>query len=248
MKIVTLLPFLLIITIFSFGSISVAHESLSSNGVLSESQLKEIFPDYNFRNAVKERVSPNEITLNNIKSLNGVFDATNEKISDLKGISTLENIDSFIFWNNNIKTIPNEILLLNDLDYINIANNYITTDNILNLLSRKGVKVNYDLNFIDSNKNQYLLETKYKNLSISKNESIDLRKVIEKNIDNYYKYWEVSTEIPKDLDLVVYIEDKNIVSENDMIITGKNEGTTVVKIGLNNKNLNQIANISITVD
>lgn len=237
MKIVYLLPFLFAIGISSIGNVCLAHEKIEGDEVLAEAQLEDIFPDYNFRNIVKEKVKPNKVTLNNIKALDGEFYATSEKIEDLRGISMLENIDDFIFWNNNIKKLPKEITKLNDLDYINLANNYISTDETLNLLSKKGVKVNSDLNFINNKNNQYKLESKYKEINISKNEKVDLRKIIEKSINDYYKYWEVSNQLPKDLKIYVEIEDESILSESDMVITAQKKGTTDLKIYITNKEI-----------
>ncbi len=37
------------------------------------------------------------MTISNIKALDGEFYATGESISNLKGISYLENVDNFIF-------------------------------------------------------------------------------------------------------------------------------------------------------
>lgn len=219
----------------------------SNDNVLSDNQLKNIFPDANLRAVVKRYINPDEMTISNIKALDGEFYATGENISNLKGISYLENVDNFIFWNNNIKEVPREALSLKDMDSINLANNYLVDDGVVNSLSDNGVNVNCDLNFIDTKDNQYKLDSKYHNVDIAKGESIDLRKIITKKIDSYYKYWEVTDSLPKDLDFDVSVSDKNIISYEGMLVKGNKTGQAVVKVVLSDKNdLNTSQEVLIT--
>ncbi|MCI9976749.1 hypothetical protein JY742_11505 [Clostridioides difficile] len=219
----------------------------SNDNVLSDNQLKNIFPDANLRAVVKRYINPDEMTISNIKALDGEFYATGENISNLKGISYLENVDNFIFWNNNIKEVPREALGLKDMDSINLANNYLVDDGVVNSLSDNGVDVNCDLNFIDTKDNQYKLDSKYHNVDIAKGESIDLRKIITKKIDSYYKYWEVTDSLPKDLDFTVSVSDKNIISYEGMTVKGNKTGQAVVKVVLSDKNdLNTSQEVLIT--
>ncbi|MCC0718996.1 hypothetical protein KGF37_10150 [Clostridioides sp. ZZV14-6105] len=241
MNLANLIPFLI--------SATALNPINSNDKILSENQLKDIFPDANLRAVVKRYVNPDEMTISNIKALDGEFYATGENISNLKGISYLENIDNFIFWNNNIKELPREILGLKDMDSINLANNYLINDNTVNSLSNNGVDVNCDLNFIDTKDNQYKLDSKYDNVDIAKGESIDLRKIVTKKIDSYYKYWEVTNSLPKDLNFVVSVSDKSILSCKDMIVKGNNKGQAVVKVILNDKDdLNTSQEVLITVN
>lgn len=219
----------------------------SNDNVLSDNQLKNIFPDANLRAVVKRYINPDEMTISNIKALDGEFYATGENISNLKGISYLENVDNFIFWNNNIKEVPREALSLKDMDSINLANNYLVDDGVVNSLYDNGVDVNCDLNFIDTKDNQYKLDSKYHNVDIAKGESIDLRKIITKKIDSYYKYWEVTDSLPKDLDFTVSVSDKNIISYEGMTVKGNKTGQAVVKVVLSDKNdLNTSQEVLIT--
>ncbi|EMJ6202212.1 hypothetical protein KLL85_02085 [Clostridioides difficile] len=241
MNLANLIPF-----IISAAALSPIN---SNDKVLRENQLKDIFPDANLRAVVKRYINPDEMTISNIKALDGEFYATGESISNLKGISYLENVDNFIFWNNNIKEVPKEALSLKDMDSINLANNYLIDDDVVNSLSHNGVDVNCDLNFIDTKDNQYKLDSKYHNVDIAKGESIDLRKIITKKIDSYYKYWEVTDNLPKDLNFIVSVSDKSVLSCEDMIIKGNKTGQAVVKVILSDKNdLNTSQEVLITVN
>lgn len=135
------------------------------------------------------------------------------------------------------------------MDSINLANNYLIDDDVVNSLSHNGVDVNCDLNFIDTKDNQYKLDSKYHNVDIAKGESIDLRKIITKKIDSYYKYWEVTDNLPKDLNFIVSVSDKSVLSCEDMIIKGNKTGKAVVKVILSDKNdLNTSQEVLITVN
>lgn len=70
-----------------------------------------------------------------------------------------------------------------------------------------------------------------------------------KKIDSYYKYWEVTDNLPKDLDFIVSVSDKSVLSCEDMIIKGNKTGQAVVKVILNDKNdLNTSQEVLITVN
>ena len=94
--------------------------AINKNKALSDKELQKLFPDANFRNTITRNFKHQEITLNKIASLSGELNANNENIEDLTGISYLENIDSFIFWNNNIKQVPEEILKLKKIKMSNL--------------------------------------------------------------------------------------------------------------------------------
>lgn len=236
MKLINFVPF--IVAAATFNSIN------TENNILNDNELKKYFPDPNLRTVIKRYIKPDEMTLSNIKALDGEFYATGEKISNLKGIGLLENIDTFVFWNNNIKELPGEITNLKDMDSINIANNYIKDNEVVDTLISQNVDVNYDLNFIDGKENQYSLDTKYKTINISKDEEFDLRKIVFKNIDSYYKYWEIDKVIPMDLEYRVSTNDKNIVSIENTKIIGKNTGEAVITVSLGD---NSSSDISMTV-
>ena len=89
---------LFLLLILSTGLISIKKDNMP----LSQEELEYIFPDDNFRRVVTNYFPNENITLSKLKNLKGEFYASNEQIKDLKGISTLENIDSFVFWNNNM--------------------------------------------------------------------------------------------------------------------------------------------------
>lgn len=162
--------------------------------------------------------------ISNIKVLDGEFYVIGESILNLKGILYFENVDNFIFWNNNIKEVFKEVLSLKDMDLINFVNNYLIDDDVVNFFFYNGVDVNCDLNFIDIKDNQYKLDFKYYNVDIVKGESIDLRKIIMKKIDSYYKYWEVIDNFLKDLNFIVFVSDKSVFLCEDMIIKGNKIG------------------------
>ncbi|MBU5336166.1 hypothetical protein [Intestinibacter bartlettii] len=231
---IILLSVLLIIT-SSFNGIYSPKEvySISKNKALSESELKNLFPDANFRNVITRNFKHQEITLNKIASLSGELNANNENIEDLTGISYLENINSFIFWNNNIKQLPKEILNLKNLKSINLANNYITDSTIINELIKNGVDVNSDLNFIKQGKNQYMLSSKYNKLTLKKGETLSLNKLLYKNINEYEKYWEVTEDISSNIDYMISIQDSKILSlEKNSTLKAESPGTCIVKIAL----------------
>lgn len=76
-----------------------------------------------------------------------------------------------------------------------------------------------------------------------------MRKIITKKIDSYYKYWEVTDNLPKDLDFIVSVSDKSVLSCEDMIIKGNKTGQAVVKVILSDKNdLNTSQEVLITVN
>ncbi|WP_027702032.1 hypothetical protein [Metaclostridioides mangenotii] len=228
-------------------SVSALSPVNSTDKALTESQLKDIFPDANLRTVIKRYIHPDELTISKIKSLDGEFYASGEKITNLEGISYLENIDDFVFWNNNIKELPKEITELKDIDSLNLANNYITEPNVINELKEKGVKVNSDLNFINLEENQYKLDTKHNSINIAVDEKFDLRNVLSKNIDDYYKHWETTDELPKDLNLIV-TADNDVVSIDNMMITGKKIGKSKIKVEINkDENSSQIVVINVKV-
>ncbi|RDY22955.1 hypothetical protein CHF27_010645 [Romboutsia maritimum] len=239
MKLIGLLPFIIA---------SAAFNADVNDKILNANQLQEIFPDPNLRTVIKRYIDPSELTINKIKALDGEFYATGEKISNLQGISLLENVDNFIFWNNNIKELPKEILQLDDIDNINIANNYISNEDTVNKLLKKGVHVNYDLNFIYNKDNQYNLDSKYKVMTLSKGEKFDVRRILYKDINEYEKYWEICKEIPKDLNFSVSTSDKSIISVNDTIIKTNKLGQAIVRVCLNDKNNNPLDEVCVTIN
>ena len=223
--------------ILSTGLISIKKDNMP----LSQEELEYIFPDDNFRRVVTNYFPNENITLSKLKNLKGEFYASNEQIKDLKGISTLENIDSFVFWNNNIDSIPPEIKKLNKIKYINIANNYLTDDSIIKTLINKGVEVSYDLNFINDEKYQYELRTKTTNLYLDENEEVDLRSLLYKTIDNYDKYWEVSNVISSDCNLYIESSNPSALSTNSKKGTcraGNKKGLYYIVISLSKNKFN----------
>lgn len=202
MKILKLCSLFILLTL-SMGLVPLKNENIP----LTKQELTDIFPDSNFRDVIYAYFPNEDITLSKLKSLDGEFYASKENIEDLTGISTLESIDSFIFWNNNIKTLPKEILNLNSIKYINIENNYLTESNVVESLEKKSVEVDHDLNFIPSEKSQYELCSNKTNISLSKNEKINIRSLLYKSIDNYANYWEPSKELSKNCKL--YIQTNN---------------------------------------
>ncbi len=207
MKIIKLCSLFILLTL-SMGLVPVKNENLP----LTKKDLIEIFPDNNFRDVIYDYFPNEDITLSKLKSLDGEFYASGEGIEDLSGISILENIDTFIFWNNNIKTLPQEILNLDNVKYINIKNNYITENNVINSLENKRVEVDEDLNFIQSSKSQYELCSTKTTLILHTSEEIDVRSLLYKSIDKYDKYWELSKDLSKNCSL--YIESNNPIFTN----------------------------------
>ena len=128
---------LFLMLILSTGLITTKNDNIP----LSKEELKYIFPDDNFRKVVCDHFPNEDITLSKLANLDGEFYASNENIKDLTGISKLTNIDSFIFWNNNIQSLPSEIKDLKDMDYINLANNYLTENNNIYPLIGRGFKL-----------------------------------------------------------------------------------------------------------
>ena len=176
---------------------------IASNKALSDEDLKTLFPDANFRNVITRNFKHQEITLDKIASLSGEFYATGEGIESLEGISYLKNIQNFVFVNNNIKELPSEILNLKNIKNRN-----------LNKLIKKGIDINYNLNFIKNKDNQYKFNSVYKNLNLKKGEKVSLDKLLCKDIKNkkYEKYWEVSDEIPTNIKYVVSIYDNKVLN------------------------------------
>ncbi|HBI90980.1 MAG TPA: hypothetical protein DDY58_00260, partial [Terrisporobacter glycolicus] len=116
---------LFILLMLSMGLVPLKNENIP----LTKQELTDLFPDSDFRDVIYDYFPNEEITLLKLKSLDGEFYASNEGIEDLTGISTLENIDTFVFWNNHIKTLPNEILNLENVKHINLENNYLNNIN-----------------------------------------------------------------------------------------------------------------------
>lgn len=213
--------------------LSTTSEKISSNKPLSEDELKTLFPDANFRNVITRNFKHQEITLDKIADLSGEFYATGENISSLKGISYLKGIEDFVFWNNNIKVVPKEILKLNNIKSINLANNYITDDEVIDALKAKNIDVNYDLNFIKNKQNQYKLSSYYRDVTLDKGEQISINKLLYKNIKSYDKYWEVSDEISKNIKYMVSIDNTKVINLEDKFhIRAVSPGTSIIKISL----------------
>ena len=208
---------------------------IASNKALSDEDLKMLFPDANFRNVITRNFKHQEITLDKIAALSGEFYATGEGIESLEGISYLKNIQNFVFVNNNIKELPSEILNLKNIKNINLLNNYITDNSVLNKLIKKGIDINYNLNFIKNKDNQYKFESVYKNLNLKKGEKVSLDKLLCKDIKNkkYEKYWEVSDEIPTNIKYVVSIYDNKVLNlEEGNKIKAVSPGESKVKISI----------------
>lgn len=207
--------------------------AINKNKALSDKELQKLFPDANFRNTITRNFKHQEITLNKIAFLSGELNANNENIEDLTGISYLENIDSFIFWNNNIKQVPEEILKLKKIKSINLANNYITDSTVINQLIQNNVDVNSDLNFIKQGQNQYMLCPKYNKLTLKQGDTISVNKLIYKYIDSYEKYWEVTKEISTNASFMVSIDDSKVVNlEKDTVLKAQSKGNCTIKISI----------------
>lgn len=232
---------LCVLLMLSTGLVPLKNENIP----LTNQELSEIFPDSNFRNVIYDYFPNEDITLSKLKSLDGEFYASNENIQDLRGISTLENIDSFIFWNNNIKTIPKEILNSNNIKYINMENNYLTENNVIELLEDKKVKVDHDLNFIQSEESQYKLCSNKSKINLNKNEKINIRSLLYKSIANYANYWEPSEEISKNCKIYIQTNNPAITSiSNDSSISFPKEGTYYIVASLSN---NKYASSSVII-
>ena len=224
---------------------------IAKDRVLTDEDLKKLFPDDNFRNVVTRNFKHQEITLDKISNLSGEFYATGENIENLEGISYLKSIQAFVFVNNNIKKLPDEILKLNNIKSINLLNNYITESSILNKLIKKGIDVNYNLNFIKNKPNQYKLYSTCKDLVLKKGEKVYLDKLLYKDIKNkdYQKYWEITNEIPKNIKYSVSIYDNKVLNlEYDNKIKAASSGECTVKISLDDNfydNSTTIINIHV---
>ncbi|WP_455538742.1 hypothetical protein [Terrisporobacter sp.] len=216
--------------VLSTGLITTKQDNIP----LTREELKYIFPDDNFRRVVYSYFPNEDITLSKLKNLDGEFYASNENIKNIEGISKLEGIDSFILWNNNIQYLPSEIKRLRDMDYINLANNYLTDNHTISSLTNRGVKVNSDLNFIKDKKYQYELKSKTTNLYLKKGEKYNLKKLLYKSIEYYPKFWEKSTKVPSVCDLIIETNNPTALSFNKGICTaGNKSGKYYIKISLN---------------
>ncbi|MGM9531116.1 hypothetical protein [Intestinibacter sp.] len=214
---------------------------------LSESDLKAIFPDANFRDVITRNFKNQEITLDKIANLSGEFYATGENIESIEGISYLKGIEDFVFWNNNIKAIPAEILRLKNIKSINLANNYITDNSIINKLIDKKVDVNCDLNFIKNKSNQYKLSSYYKNLTLNRGEELSINKLLYKDIKSYNNYWEPTKEISKNIKYMVSIDDSKIITlEENFKLKAASKGNCRVKISLDD-NFYQNSTVTINI-
>lgn len=232
MKIIKLCLLFILLTL-SIGLAPQKNEDIP----LSKEDLINIFPDDNFRNVIYNYFTNEEITLSKLKSLDGEFYASGEGIKDLNGISTLEDIDSFIFWNNNIKTLPKEILQLNNIKYINLENNYLTEDSTIDSLEEKRVEVDKDLNFIQSEASQYKLCSTNTKLYLNKDEKLNLRDILYKHIDNYENYWEPSKDLPNSCYLYIQTSNPSVTNiNNNRYISFSKEGTYYISISLDKNN------------
>ena len=208
---------------------------IATDKVLSDEDLKLLFPDANFRDVITRNFKHQEITLDKIAALSGEFYATGEGIESLEGISYLKNIQNFVFVNNDIKELPSEILNLKNIKNINLLNNYITDNSVLNKLIKKGIKVNYNLNFIKNKDNQYKFYSVYKNLDLKKGEKVSLDKLLCKEIKNkdYEKYWEVTDEMSTNIKYVVSIYDNKVLNlEEGNKIKAISPGECKVKVSI----------------
>lgn len=220
---------LFVLATLTIGLVQQKNENIP----LTEQELSDIFPDSNFRNVIDNYFTNEYITLSKIKSLDGEFYASNENIEDLSGISTLENIDTFILWNNNIETLPKEVLNLKNTTYINIENNYITDNTLINSLKESNVKVDHDLNFIPQEESQYKLCTNNAKIYVIKNEKINIRSLLYKSINNYTNYWEPSKELSKSCKLYIDTSSPSTTSiYNDSYVSFSKEGTYYITVSL----------------
>lgn len=243
------MKFIKLCSIFILLTLTTGITAKSNDITLNKKEYEHMFPDENFRKVINSYFNNEEITINKLKSLDGEFYASGENIQNLTGISYLENIDSFIFWNNNISKLPDNILYLKDLESINLANNYITEADIINKLKYNKVKVNYDLNFINNEKNQYTLNSKTKTINLKKNEIIDVRNYICKNIDNYYKYWEVANEFSSNINYIIKSSNSKVADiEYDYYIKGLKKGRCSITISINNDELKPNSSTTININ
>lgn len=240
MKILKLCSLFTLLTL-SMGLIPLKNENIP----LSKQELSDLFPDSNFRHVIYDYFPNEYITLSKIKSLDGEFYASNENIEDLSGISTLENIDTFIFWNNNIETLPREILNLKDLTYLNIENNYITENSVINLLEDQNIKVDHNLNFIPQEESQYKLCTNKTKIYVIKNEKVNIRSLLSKSINNYTNYWEPSKELSKNCKLYIETSNPSTTSiSKDSSVSFNKEGIHYITVSLG-ENQHKLSTVTI---
>lgn len=204
--------------------------------ILTEKDLEVVFPDENFRNVVTRHFKNEEITLNKIGSLSGELYATGEHIENLTGISNLTGIETFIFWNNNIKTIPEEILKLDKVKSINLANNLLIDESVVDEMKHNGVDINYDLNFIKNEKNQYSLFSYKDQITLKVGQELDLSRVVYRNIDNYPNYWEILMQMPEGITYDTHITNKNIISCDGAKIKALSKGNSEISISIDDSN------------
>lgn len=214
--------------------------------VLSTKDLTLIFPDEHFRDVVCRHFKNEEITLEKIENLSGELYATGEYIKSIEGISYLKNIEKFIFWNNEIKILPEEILSLDKVKSINLANNFLVEDTITDKLKDKKVDINCDLNFIKDEKNQYSLMA-YKDLiSLKVGQELELGKAIYRDIQGYDKYWEILMQMPVNTKYDYSIDDKNVISCDGLKIKALSKGESKITLTLDDTN-NKQATVSFNV-
>ena len=220
-----------ILILLLFFSTSVYAINSNQDKPLSIVELKEMFPDNNFRQVVRNHYKNENITINKLKSFDDELYASGENICNLSGISYLENVESITLWNNNLTELPKEITKLKKLKRIDVRNNYITDDTVIKDLINNKVNVNSDLNFISNYNYQYSLKPKSDTVSLKKNETLNVYDLIEKEIDTYPKDWEISTSISKNLDLKVNSSNEDILSIKDNnTVKGIKEGYARLKI------------------
>lgn len=227
--------------------------SIPKDKVLTKEDLKLLFPDANFRDAViknfDNRFDNSEITLNRLYNLKGELYAASEDIESLEGISNLKNIESFVFSNNSIKKLPNEMLKLNKIKNLNLLNNYITESLIIDNLIKNGTYVNYNLNFIKDKKNQYKLFCIYQNITLNKNEEIALYKLLYKHAQNYEQYFEIKDDISPNIKYITSIKNDKIVKiKDDCKLKAISSGKCQIKISLTkdfNTNSSVVINIKV---
>ena len=205
--------------------------------------LEEVIPDKNFRQVIINYLK-GELTINSLENIKGELYASCENISSIEGVEVLKNIESIILWKNNLTKIPDTILRLNNLNYLNVKNNYITESKVIDSLEKRGVNIESDLNFIKNKNNQYNLKSKEDFIVISKDGNVDLKKYIYKDILGYSRVWEITDELYINK-FEIITENKNIIDVNNMNIKGKNIGTTMIYI--KTKEINTPILITLTV-
>jgi hypothetical protein len=191
--------------------------------------IEEVIPDGNLRKVIKNHTKDQYLTLNTLENISGELYASYENISSIEGIDILKNIESIVLWKNNLTNIPESILKLKKLKYINFKNNYIVNSEVIDRLENNGVDVDKDLNFIKNKPNQYSIKFKENIIVVNKGDSVDLTKYIYKDIPKYTAPWEITNEININK-FETNAENINIVNINDMIIKAKNIGNTKIHI------------------